>query len=104
MGHLRDRCNSCAVAERRLKIKLWAVEYLGGKCIACGYNRCIQALVFHHINPSEKEFRLSNAANNVSLERYRLELDKCVLLCANCHQEVHAGILTLDYGACSSTG
>lgn len=72
-----------------------ALEYKGGSCQICGYNKCETALEFHHINMAEKEFSIGDAGETRSWERTRIELDKCVLLCANCHREVHAGIIEL---------
>lgn len=69
--------------ENRIKI----VDYKGGKCKKCGYNKCIEALEFHHINPEEKEYGLCNTV--LSFERLKKEADKCVLLCSNCHREFH---------------
>ena len=82
-----------AVSKRRKKLKGMALEYKGGKCISCGYNRCVSALDFHHIDASTKEFGVSLDGLTRSWERTRKELDKCVLVCANCHREIHAGIL-----------
>jgi len=70
-------------------MKLKAVNYLGGKCAVCGYDSCIEALEFHHINPEEKEFAISGKFN-ISWEKLKSELDKCQLLCANCHRELHS--------------
>jgi hypothetical protein len=78
------------VVEFRRRRKEQAVEYMGGKCANCGYSRCVQALEFHHINPSEKDFTISG--KTVSTEVLKQELDKCVMLCSNCHKEVHAGL------------
>jgi len=61
----------------------------------CGYDRCSGALDFHHIDPKEKEFGLSVKRLTRSWEKMKKELDKCVLICANCHREVHAGITQL---------
>lgn len=74
---------------RLLKHKL--ILYKGGKCERCGYNKCEGALHFHHKNPAEKEFTLSqvNLNSEYTLERLYKEVDKCELLCANCHAEVH---------------
>lgn len=85
-GHRIDRCNSCGVNNRRFRLKEKSVEYLGGKCSKCGYNRCIIALEFHHKDPSKKSFTISGK-HCLSWQRIREELDKCVLLCANCHRE-----------------
>lgn len=74
------------VIEWRREIKRKAVEYLGGKCIKCGYDKCVRALQFHHRNPEEKEFAISNPSTRARII-VRLELDKCDLLCANCHAE-----------------
>ena len=76
------------VKSRRQKIKAKAVEYKGGKCELCGYNKCIWALDFHHKNSNEKDF---NIARNSTLkwEKVRMELDKCILICSNCHREKH---------------
>lgn len=63
------------------------LEY-GGKCINCGYNKCLDALQFHHIDPAEKEFHLGNSRGK-KLEVIKKELDKCLLLCSNCHIEAH---------------
>lgn len=76
------------VSESRRKLKLRAVEYKGGKCTLCGYNKCVAALVFHHLDGDEKEFRLG--AKTLSWERIKAEADKCILVCANCHAEIHA--------------
>jgi hypothetical protein len=65
------------------------VEYKGGKCMRCGYNKCINALEFHHKNPDEKEFTLSHLKNYSFTKIIRDELDKCELVCANCHREIH---------------
>jgi len=85
-----------AVAKRRRMIKDKAIAYLGGKCNFCGYNRCFSALDFHHIDEKSKSFGLSQRGLTRSWERTRQELEKCVLVCANCHREIHAGLLQLS--------
>jgi 5-methylcytosine-specific restriction endonuclease McrA len=72
----------------RIRQKEKAVEYKGGKCCKCGYDKCITALEFHHRNPEEKEFSFSSYSNN-AWKNISKELDKCDLLCANCHRELH---------------
>lgn len=72
----------------RKRIKEKAVDYKGGKCIICGYNRCIKALDFHHLDPTEKDFNISRNCNK-AWDKVKLELDKCILVCSNCHREIH---------------
>lgn len=72
-----------------------AVEYKGGKCELCGYNRCVDALEFHHRNSSEKEFGVSQSGLTRSWERVKNEIDKCILVCANCHRELHNNLRSL---------
>ncbi len=80
-----------AVAKRRKKIKQMLVTYKGGKCELCGYSSCAEALDLHHKDPSTKDFGISSSGLTRSWEKNRIEADKCVLLCANCHREIHAG-------------
>jgi predicted HNH restriction endonuclease len=80
-----------AVALRRKKIRQMLVEYKGGECELCGYNGCIDVLDLHHKDPSTKEFGISSSGLTRSWEKNKAEADKCVLLCANCHREIHAG-------------
>lgn len=92
-GVNRRRCKQCrndAVAERRRRVKRMLVEYKGGKCVRCGYSKCVAALDFHHENEKEKAFGISHKGHTISFERLKKEADKCVLLCANCHREEHA--------------
>ena len=84
-----------AVQKRREKIRLMAVSYKGGCCQICGYDRCVEALEFHHLDPEQKEFGISSKGYARSWERVKREADKCIMLCANCHREFHAGILQL---------
>lgn len=88
-------CRVEAVQRRRDKIKQMAVEYKGGKCAICGYDKYIGALEFHHLNPSEKDFSIGAKGYTRSFARVREELDKCVCLCSNCHKEVHAGLVQI---------
>jgi len=85
-----------AVAKRRKKIREMAIEYLGGKCCLCGYNRCAAALDFRHKDKNTKEFGLSQNGMTRSWERTKKELDKCILVCANCHREIHVNKLQLS--------
>lgn len=87
-----------AVSKRRKRLGEMAREYKGGKCIICEYSKSSRALVFHHLNPEEKDFGLSSRGLTRSWERIKQELDKCVLLCANCHMELHDGITQLPEG------
>lgn len=86
-----DKTNSAyltwIVSEKRRQIKRDAVAYKGGCCSKCGYSKCVSALQFHHLDPSEKDFAIS--ARLMSWENTRRELDKTVMLCANCHLELH---------------
>ena len=77
------------VTERRRRLKEMSVEYKGGKCSECGYNKCINALEFHHLDANEKDFSIGNNGHTRSWERIRIELDKCIIVCANCHREIH---------------
>ena len=82
-----------AVSARRRKLKQMAVQLLGGKCQICGYNRYIGALDFHHLDESTKEFSLSVRGLTRSWEKIKQEISKCILVCANCHREIHGGLL-----------
>ena len=86
-GMTIDVCSACVTKQRSRDIKTKAVNYKGGKCKNCGYNKCIGALDFHHINPNEKDFTISN--NSGKWANIKKEPDKCDLLCKNCHAELH---------------
>ena len=83
-----SKSNYRHVKNYRKKIKERLVDYKGGKCEICGYNKCIEALEFHHLNPKEKDFTLSSS-NVLSFDKMKEEADKCILVCANCHREIH---------------
>ena len=65
-----------------------AVIYKGGKCKNCGYDKCIAALDFHHVNPEEKVYEVKYLMSR-RWDLIKEEIDKCILLCANCHREEH---------------
>lgn len=89
------KCGQDAVTKRRRKIKRILVDEAGGGCFICGYNRCIAALHFHHIDPKRKRFNLAHRGHTVALRIAREEAAKCALLCGNCHAEVEAGVTVL---------
>jgi hypothetical protein len=85
-----NQIKSKAVRRRqyyRQKIKVKAVEYKGGECERCGYNKSTWALDLHHLDPSQKDFSISGGTK--SFEKIKKELDKCILVCRNCHSEIH---------------
>lgn len=84
-----------AVKRRRKKLRIMAREYKGGKCMICGYDKCPRALSFHHLDPKKKLFGISEQGLTRSWTKIKQEIDKCILLCANCHMEVHEGITQL---------
>jgi hypothetical protein len=74
---------------KRIALRERSVALLGGKCCLCGYDRCLGALEFHHVDPEEKEFSIST---RMSWEAVEKELLKCRLVCSNCHREIHSGL------------
>lgn len=95
----RYRCKKCsveAVQKRRDELKKMAVEYKGGKCEICGYDKYVGALEFHHLNPEEKEFGIGAKGYTRSFEKVKNELDKCIMVCSNCHKEIHAGLINIE--------
>lgn len=100
-GNSRKYCFECSpsypkggsraltIKALRRAMKKQAVKELGGKCEICGYNKCIDALVFHHKDPSEKDFGLAQNGIMHDWKEYLAEAKKCMLLCANCHAEEH---------------
>jgi DNA replicative helicase MCM subunit Mcm2 (Cdc46/Mcm family) len=85
------KCRSYQVQKRRDNLKKMAVEYKGGKCEKCGYNKCLSALDFHHLEPEHKDFGISYKGITRKWESIKNEIDKCILVCANCHREIHMG-------------
>jgi predicted HNH restriction endonuclease len=85
------KCQSVRKSLRKNRNRQELLKIHGSKCSVCSYDKCSSALQFHHIDPSEKEFEISESA--YSLENLIAEAKKCVLLCANCHAEVENEIL-----------
>lgn len=83
-----------ATTIRRRKIKLLAIEYKGGKCLICGYNKYVGALDLHHVK-GIKKFTMGNDGYTHSWPEIKSELDKCILICSNCHREIHGGVVEL---------
>lgn len=87
-GHRSTVCNTCLTNKRRVRIKQKIVALKGSCCQRCGYNKCISALDFHHLDASKKEFGL-NIAHTKKWELVEKEINKCELICSNCHREEH---------------
>ena len=83
--------NSESVILWRKRTKKKLIEYKGGKCELCGYNKCDSALQFHHKDHTEKYFSISG--RSLSFDRLKEEVDKCMLVCSNCHAEIHEKII-----------
>lgn len=88
-------CKSCLNDYNRNRFKNRKNEILDAlkiekKCSICGYDKYVGALDFHHENDLDKSFNLSK---NHSIKKSLKEAKKCVLVCANCHREIHAGLL-----------
>ena len=89
-------CNAKDRQERQKDFKQQCVDYKGGECQCCGYNACNHALDFHHIDPKTKSFGISRSRKTKITQEVLDELDKCLLVCSNCHREIHAGYIDLS--------
>lgn len=92
----RDEQAKIMSKTKRESFKLQALKYGGNCCKSCGYNKNYSALVFHHMDPSEKDFSFGGIKSNTLKEEHKKELDKCILLCHNCHMKVHNSIRELE--------
>ena len=90
----KNRCSSCSVSRsRKKKLKILLLDILGGKCVFCGYGGEIKwrALVMHHVE--NRSFCVNDGAMGFGWKKIIEEAKKCVLVCCNCHQEIHLGII-----------
>ena len=81
------------VKYRKMRKQLM-LDGFGCKCQICGYNKCNEALEFHHLDPSQKDMALSK--DILSWSKTINELKKCICVCANCHREIHQGLINID--------
>ena len=88
----RKMVNYEHVKNFRQKLKEKAINYKGNCCEKCGYNKCNSALEFHHLDPNKKDFGIGSYSV-LSGEKIKLELDKCIMICANCHREIHHDLI-----------
>lgn len=79
------------VSDYRRRRKENLVQVCGGKCCLCGYNKNIAALEFHHLIPEEKNYSIGNQGVCHDLQDDLKEVKKCILVCSNCHREIHHG-------------
>lgn len=82
------KCHTMTVHQKQRELKVRAVEHMGGKCAHCGYEGVSAVYDFYHLDPATKEFSWGNKRTS-NWENLVAELDKCVLLCANCHRTEH---------------
>ena len=85
-------CTNDQTIERMRNTKRLCIEYKGGKCEKCGYDKYDGALDFHHLDPSKKDFDISRK-KSTNIDKLKPELDKCILICSNCHRELHGGMV-----------
>lgn len=89
-------CKSCTNEKTIIRLRDFknkCVDYKGGSCIICNYNKCMGALEFHHLDPTKKDFSISHLKRFTFNQIVTSELDKCILVCSNCHREIHAGLV-----------
>lgn len=86
----KTQLNKKGYLARKKAIKLMIETLKINGCAICGYDKCNAALVFHHVNPEDKKFNLGNFRQPV--DKIVEEINKCILLCANCHREIHWGL------------
>lgn len=79
LRYIRERTKDIAILHN-LKIN---------GCAICGYDKCDWALDFHHVNPEDKKFKIDMRSMRNNVKRIADELNKCVLICSNCHRELH---------------
>jgi hypothetical protein len=93
-GHSKhkDKCGRCYSLAYRTKTKQKAIDYKGSKCSSCGYDKYFGSLQFHHVYPEAKSFNIGDF-NFRKFDSLVEELDKCILVCSNCHGEIHAGLI-----------
>lgn len=92
----QERCRKCRNAgftNRRKNLKVRAILYKGGSCIKCGYSECIEAMEFHHLDPKQKDSRIATSITSQTWDKIVIELDKCIMVCANCHRKIHSELL-----------
>jgi len=85
----KKTCRSCFIRVRRYWCRKASIKYLGGRCNRCGWSGLECGYDFHHLNPKEKDFQISCAADK-NWDTVKKELDKCELLCALCHRIEHS--------------
>lgn len=93
----KNTCRTCLINRHRFKLKAYMIDYKGGLCQLCGYNECHRSLDFHHVDPAQKVSNLGGK-HCVGWDTLRSELDKCVLLCRNCHGEVEDAVELEKWG------
>ena len=86
------KCDSKYVMNKMIVGKEQAVEYMGGCCSVCGYDKCIRAIEFHHVDPAKKSPTYNKRFRSWSFERKKKELENCIIVCSNCHREIHADL------------
>lgn len=91
LPHCKE-CHNKKTIERQRAFKQKCIDYKGGKCSMCGYDKYNGALEFHHSDPKSKDFPIASSRLSRFSKKIEKELDKCVLLCSNCHREEHARI------------
>jgi hypothetical protein len=88
VSNICKKCDALRYVNRKRCLKEQAVKYKGGCCSKCGYNTCLRSLDFHHLDDKIKEFSISSYVG-MNFEDIKTELDKCILVCRNCHGEIH---------------
>ena len=78
----------------RKRLKAFLIKKAGGKCKICGYDKCSDAFELHHIDPATKLFSIGSAnPKHMTWEEVVAEAEKCIMVCSNCHKEIHAGLI-----------
>ena len=88
--------SSKATSDYRRRRKENLIKVCGNKCAICGYDKLPAALEFHHINPEEKKYGIASEGTCRDLETDLQEVQKCILVCANCHREIHYNLISLE--------
>ena len=94
---MEKKSNSQAVSDFRRRRKENLLKVAGDKCNICNYSKAISALEFHHIDPTKKEYSIASKGTCHNIQQDLLEVQKCILVCANCHREIHEGLYSNEF-------